>query len=82
MKTNKTELYSSKLIDELLDSIDPEEADRIEKRMLLAAKIDDARKAKGLKKGQFAELMGQNNSVISKWLSGRCLMLTSFLLDI
>ncbi|MDD2636318.1 MAG: helix-turn-helix transcriptional regulator [Bacteroidales bacterium] len=70
MKTNKAELYSSKLIDELLDSIDPEEADRIEKRMLLAARIDDAMKSKGLNKSQFAELMGKKNSVITKWLSG------------
>lgn len=70
MKTKKAELYNSNLINELLESIDPEEAKRIEERMLLATKIDDSMKAKGLNKSQFAELMGKKNSVITKWLSG------------
>jgi len=70
MKTKKAELYSSNLIDDLLDSIDPAEADRVEKRMLLAARIEDAMNDKGLNKSQFAALMGKKNSVITKWLSG------------
>jgi transcriptional regulator with XRE-family HTH domain len=38
--------------------------------MLLAARIDDARKAKGWSQHEFAEQMGKNPSEISKWLSG------------
>jgi transcriptional regulator with XRE-family HTH domain len=82
MKTKKAELYSSNLINELLESIDTEEANRIEKRMLLAAKIEDAMKAKGLNKSQFAELMGKNNSVITKWLSGTHNFTSDTLFDI
>ncbi|MDD4150950.1 MAG: helix-turn-helix transcriptional regulator, partial [Bacteroidales bacterium] len=82
MKTKKAELYNSSLIDEILNSIDSAEANRIEKRMLLAAKIEDAMKAKGLNKSQFAELMGQNNSVITKWLSGTHNFTTDTLSDI
>lgn len=38
--------------------------------MVLAAKIDDALKAQGIGKKQFADMMGQKPSVITKWLSG------------
>lgn len=82
MKTNKAELYNSSLIDEILNSIDPAEANRIEKRMLLAAKIEDAMIAKGLNKSQFADLMNQKNSVITKWLSGTHNFTSDTLFDI
>ncbi len=67
---NKAELYNSKEIDEIFDSISPEEANRAENRMLLAAKIKDAMDAQNISKLKFAELMGKNPSVITKWLSG------------
>lgn len=70
MKNNKAELYNSAIIDDLFDSSDPDEADRIKNKMLLAAKIDDAMISKGLSKSQFAAKMGKKNSVITKWLSG------------
>ena len=38
--------------------------------MLLAAKIADAMKAKGLTQKQMAEQMGKTESEISEWLSG------------
>lgn len=82
MKTNKAESYSSNLIDKLLESIDPAEANRVEERMLLAAKIDDAMKAKGLNKSQFAELMGKHESVITRWLSGTHNFTSDTLFDI
>lgn len=60
-----------KLIEELLDSISPKESLRIEKRMLLAAKIGDAMKAKGWKKKDLLLAMGKKNqSEITRWLSG------------
>ncbi len=62
--------YTSNLIDELLNEISPEEREITDKRMLLAATIDEAIKAKGWKKKHFAEAMNKVPSEISKWLSG------------
>ena len=54
MKTNKRKktikMNSNNLIEELLNSLSPEESLRIENRMLMAAKLDEAIKAKGWKK--------------------------------
>lgn len=69
-KTQKAELYTSNLLNSLMSEITPEEQERTNQRMLLAAKIDDARKQKGLNKGDFAQLMGKKSSEISRWLSG------------
>ena len=62
--------HDSGVLDEFLSLGTPEELARTESRMILAAKIFDAMVAKGLGKKQFAELMGQRPSVITKWLSG------------
>lgn len=67
---SKTENYTSPLIDELLKGVDPAEASKIEKRMLLAARIDDARKAKGWKQKDLAAALKKSPSEIAKWLSG------------
>ena len=62
---------NNNLIEQLLNSISPEESQRIENRMLLAAKIDDALKAKGWKKKDLMEALGKiNQSEVTKWLSG------------
>lgn len=66
----KAELYSSGLIDQFLNDISPEEYERTKKRMLLAARIDDAIKAKGWKKKDLADALNKQPSEISKWLSG------------
>jgi transcriptional regulator with XRE-family HTH domain len=71
MKTkNKAEEYTSPAIDEIFKEISPAEFKRTEQRMLLAAKIDDAIKAKSWKKTDFAHAMKKSPSEISKWLSG------------
>lgn len=73
MKTNKSQpakTQKSKILDVLLEEITPQEQERTEKRMLLAAKIDEGRKAKGWNQNQFADAMGKQPSEISKWLSG------------
>jgi transcriptional regulator with XRE-family HTH domain len=62
--------YESSVLDELLSLITPEELARTESRMMLAAKIADAMAARKISKKQFAELVGQSPSVITKWLSG------------
>lgn len=71
MKTmNEAEIYHSPIIDELIQEISPEELEKTEKRMLLATRIDDAIKAKGWKRKNFAEALGKTASEITKWLSG------------
>ncbi|MEQ8712057.1 MAG: helix-turn-helix transcriptional regulator [Cyclobacteriaceae bacterium] len=68
---HKPEEYASVAISEILDSVTPQESDKVEKRMALAMKIADAMKAKGWKKKDLKEAMGQRNqSVVTKWLSG------------
>lgn len=65
-----TKKQNRDILSDILSEITPEEQVRTNKRMLLAARIDDARQQKGWSKKEFAERMGQQPSVISKWLSG------------
>jgi transcriptional regulator with XRE-family HTH domain len=68
---NKPETYNSPILDALFQETSSKESRKIEKRMLLAAKIDDAIKAKGWKQKHLLEALGKENpSIISKWLSG------------
>ena len=68
---NKAEEYSSTLIDDIFESISPKEEKRIKSKMLLAAKIEDAMKAKGWNKTKLLEATGQKSaSVVTKWFSG------------
>jgi len=68
---NKIEEYSSLLIDEIFESISPKEYKRIKSKMLLAAKIENAMKAKGWNKTKLLEATNQKNaSVVTKWFSG------------
>ncbi len=62
---------TTNIIGNILNSISPNEAKRVENRMLLAAKIDDAMQAKGWKKKDLMLAMGKKNqSEITRWLSG------------
>ena len=67
---SKAKLYTSNLIDELFQETSPEELEKTEKRMLLAAQIEDAMKGKGWKAKDLAKAIGKSPSEISKWLSG------------
>ena len=59
------------VIDELLGTITPVEQAKTDAKMLLAAKIADAMKAKGWKNKDLLQAMGKKNpSEITKWLSG------------
>ncbi len=62
--------HHSAILEEFLALGTPEELARTESRMQLAAKIQDTMTTKGIGKKQFAEMMGQSPSVITKWLSG------------
>lgn len=44
---------------------------RTERRMLLAAKLDDCITEKGLTQKNVAELLGKTESEVSEWLSGK-----------
>lgn len=70
MNKKTPELYTSPLIEDLLNEISPEELKRTERKMMLAARIDDALKAKGMKKGDLAKALDKSPSEITKWLSG------------
>lgn len=54
----------------ILEHLDPAQTNRTELRMMLAAKIYEAMQQKGISKKQFAQMLGQQPSVITKWLSG------------
>ncbi len=43
---------------------------RIRDRMLIAARIDDVLRAKGITQKQFASMLGKAESEVSEWLSG------------
>lgn len=70
------------LLDELLEGITPEEQEKKDKKMILSTKIANAIKAKGLKKSEFAEILGKQPSEISKWLSGTHNFTIDTLMDI
>jgi predicted XRE-type DNA-binding protein len=51
-------------------NVDDVEYNKVEKNMLLAARLDDIIKQRGYNKGQFAFIMGVQKSVVTRWLSG------------
>lgn len=63
--------HHSEILDKLLALSKPEELERTQNRMMLAAKIYDVMTAKGIGKKQLAEKIGCSPSVITKWLSGK-----------
>lgn len=65
-----TAIQNISLIDQLLDSITPEEQHRTDNRMLLAVRIADVMQEKGISQTQLAQKLGKSHSVITKWLSG------------
>ena len=79
---SEVEKYTSNISEEILQELTPKEAEKIEKRMLLAAKIDDALKAKSWKKKDLAEFLNKQPSEITKWLSGTHNFTTDTLWDI
>jgi ribosome-binding protein aMBF1 (putative translation factor) len=69
-KKKKAENYTSPAIDKLMEETDEKEYKKIEKRMMLAARIDEAKRAKGWKNKDLAKALGKKPSEISKYLSG------------
>ena len=54
----------------IIANADPVKVAKVQNKMIVAAKIADAMKAKNLNQKQFAQLMGRTESEISDWLSG------------
>ena len=54
----------------MIAETDPVKLAKTRNRMIVAAKIADAMKAKNMNQKQFAKLMGRTESEISDWLSG------------
>jgi len=79
---NKPKRHKSKLIQEIQQNRSAAEFEKTKKRMLLAVKIQDAIKAKGYTYTQFAKMMDQHVSVISKWVSGTHNFTTETLFEI
>lgn len=74
--------HPSKLIDGLLSEITPLEQERTNKRMQLAAKIDEALKKRGWSQKLLSEKLSKQPSEISKWLSGTHNFTTDTLFDL
>lgn len=66
----------------LLENIDEKELAKTRKRMMLAAKIEEAMKRCGYNQKQFAHLMKKSPAVISEWLSGDRNFTVDTLIDI
>ena len=67
----KAKLHTSDFLDNFLSQISEEEQIEVTTRMKLAAAIDDAMKSQNISKSQLAIKVNKENSVITKWLSGR-----------
>jgi predicted XRE-type DNA-binding protein len=70
------------LLGRMIAEVDPVKLAKTRNRMIVAAKIADAMKAKNLNQKQFAKLMGRTESEISDWLSGDCNFTIDTLFDI
>ena len=66
---NNDELFST-ILDDFEKEISFSETEKIKNKMHLSVLIDNEIKKKGWSKTYFADLVGQNPSVITKWLSG------------
>ena len=70
MKMNKPQRHKSKIIQKIQEQRSSADFEKTKKRMQLAVMIQDAIKAKGISYTQFAAIMDQHASVVSKWVSG------------
>lgn len=79
---SKAEGFNSTILDENFDTSVPKEDEKVKKRMLLAARIDNGIKAKGWKKKDLALSLNKKRSEITKWLKGTHNFNTDTLFDI
>lgn len=79
---SKAELYDSPILEKIIREIPSDEFQRNGKRMVLAARIDDAMIAKGWNIKDFAKAMEKKPSLIVRWLSGTHNFTADILFDI
>jgi ribosome-binding protein aMBF1 (putative translation factor) len=84
METKRTakKIYKSKALEDFFMNKDSKSYKRTEKNMLLALRIENARKTLGWNRVRFAKEMNVEPSVITKWLSGTHNFTTDTLFDI
>lgn len=78
----KPNINSNPALDELIEDIDERDYDKTEKRMMLAAKIDDALKLKGWKNKDLAKALRKSTMEISMLMSGTYNFTVDILSDI
>jgi transcriptional regulator with XRE-family HTH domain len=62
--------HHSSTLDQFLSLGNEAERARTQNRMMMAAKIYEAMKKKGIGKKKLSEMMGVSPSVVTRWLSG------------
>jgi ribosome-binding protein aMBF1 (putative translation factor) len=84
METKRTakKIYKSKALEDFFMNKDSKSYKRTEKNMLLALRIENARKSLGWNRVRLAKEMNVEPSVITKWLSGTHNFTTDTLFDI
>ena len=65
-----TRRKASASLTRIMNNLDEDKLRRTRARMLVAVKIADTLKAKGISHKRFAEMTGRSESEISEWLSG------------
>jgi transcriptional regulator with XRE-family HTH domain len=69
-KTTRARLYTSPIIEEILNSIPPIEKEKTKNRMIIAARIDDYMMLAGLSKMELSRRLNKRPSEVTRWLSG------------
>lgn len=72
----------SAIISELLDSINPVEYLKTEKRMVIAVQIHDELQRRQLSINDFAKMMNRDPRTVRKWIRGSCNFDLDLLIDI
>lgn len=62
--------FATGVLGSILSSMNKDNLAKTRNRMLIAAKISDALRNKGLTQKDFARMMGKTESEVSEWLSG------------
>ena len=81
-KRKAKKIYKSKVLEDFFTNKDSKSFKRTEKNMLLALRIENARKSLGWNRVRLAKEMNVEPSVITKWLSGTHNFTTDTLFDI
>ena len=82
MSSKKENNEQKNILDEILDQVTDSEYNKTKQIMILAAKLADFVKERGMTKKEFAQKLGKKPSEISKWLSGTHNLTHATMIDI